>query len=68
MILTDGLESWYAQVEKEAVLILVILVDMLKGNREKISVRSYEKAEKVEPGKVKLCILEARQPTQAGVC
>jgi len=60
MILTDGLESWYAQVEKEAVLILVILVDMLKGNREKISVRSYEKAEKVEPGKVKLCILEAR--------
>jgi hypothetical protein len=45
----------------------VILVDMLKGNREKIGVRSYEKAEKVEPRKVKLCILEARQPTQAVV-
>jgi len=42
------------------VLIHVILVDMLKGNREKIGVRSYEKVEKVEPGKVKLCILEAR--------
>jgi len=53
MILTDGLESWHAQVEKEVVLILVILVDMLKGNREKISVRSYEKAEKVGAGKGK---------------
>jgi hypothetical protein len=38
------------------VLIQAILVDMQKGNREKIGVRSYEKAEKVEPGKLKLCI------------
>jgi hypothetical protein len=48
-------------------LIQVILVDMLKGNREKIGVRSYEKAEKVEPGKVKQCILEARQ-AHSGSC
>jgi hypothetical protein len=43
------------------VIIQVILVAKLKGSREKIGVRSYEKAEKVEPGKVKLCILETRQ-------
>jgi hypothetical protein len=34
-------------------MIQVILVAKLKGSREKIGVRSYEKAEKAEPGKGK---------------
>lgn len=46
-------------------MIQVIHVAKLKGSREKTGVRSYEKAEKVEPGKVKLCILETRQ---ADIC
>jgi hypothetical protein len=43
--------------------------DVIKGNRETIGVRSYEKAEKVEPsGKGKAVHPSSKKATQAGVC
>jgi hypothetical protein len=67
MILTDGLESWYAQVEKRGGVDSGNTCWHDKGKQGTIDVRSYEKAEKVER-KGKDVHPWSKTATQAGVC